>query len=147
MMMLSNRIMQLLACIAAISLFSSVMYLYASEETASERTLEQLSEFKKDGFVNIRGERRGYLEDSGNLKQRIKLFAKQEYLAIIAGDEEVKSIKMTIKDKKGKKTILESSTAGPVATLKYVPKKKAKYSFFVEVMGSGGYYQFSLVTK
>jgi len=127
-------------------LFFSLGWLYASEETATERTMKKLLEFKEKGFTNVRGERRGFLENKGLLKQRIKLFSKQNYLAIVSGDEDIKEIKMIIKDKKGK-LMKESTISGSTAHLEFIPKKKDKYSFFIEVPDKGGYYHFSLATK
>lgn len=130
--------------LAALIFFSLV---YASEETASERTMQKILEYKDKGFVNVRGERRGHLAKGGKLKQRIKMFKGQDYLAVVSGDEDIKDIKITIMDKKGKKLLVESSGKGSTAALEFKPEKKDKYSFFIETGGSGGYYHFSLITK
>jgi hypothetical protein len=126
--------------------FFGLGWLYAAEETATERTMKKLLEFKDKGFTNVRGERRGFLENNGQLKQRIKLYSKQNYLAVVSGDEDVKEIKMTIKDKKGK-LVKESISSGSTAHIEFEPKKKDKYSFYIEVPDKGGYYHFSLATK
>lgn len=121
--------------------------LLASEETATERAMESILAKKSEGFVNVKGERRGYMAKGGILKQRIKLFGKQDYLVIVSGDEEVKNIKMKIMDKKGKKLLMESDGAGSTAVLKFTPAQKNKYTFLIECPGAQGYYHFSLVTK
>jgi hypothetical protein len=146
MLLQKNRFLKHTLAVFIFSTFFSLGWLYAAEETATERTMKKLIEFKDKGFTNVRGERRGFLEDKGLLKQRIKLFKKQNYLAIVSGDEDVKEIKMIIKDKKGK-LVKESTNSGSTAHLEFEPKKKDKYSFFIEVPDKGGYYHFSLATK
>ena len=135
-----------LSLIGICAIMSAIGILYASEEVASERAMKTLLEFKKDGFINVRGERRGFLAKESSLKQRIKLFGKQEYLAIATGDDDISLISMVVKDKKGKE-VARSTSEGPAASLTFAPPKKAKYYFYIEVPGKGGYYQFSLVTK
>jgi|SaaInlStandDraft_1057018.scaffolds.fasta_scaffold274725_1 hypothetical protein len=141
-----NFLLKHLISLSTFAVFFSIGWLYASEETATERTMKKLLDFKDKGFTNVRGERRGFLENKGLLKQRIKLFSKQSYLAIVSGDEDIKGIKMVIKDKKGK-LMKECSVSGSTAHLEFIPKKKDKYSFFIEVPDKGGYYHFSLATK
>lgn len=134
-----------LSIVFCFSFFAGIIF--AAEETATERTMKKLLEYKEKGYVNVRGERRGFIEEKGSLKQRIKLFKKQDYLAVVSGDEDISEIKMIIKDKKGKKILKESTSKGSTAEILFTPSKKAKYQFFIEVPGKGGYYHFSIATK
>ncbi|MBF0197277.1 MAG: hypothetical protein HQL32_06185 [Planctomycetes bacterium] len=127
-------------------LFAGLGILIASEEEATESVMAKLMEFKEQGFVNVRGERRGFLEKQGTLKQRIKLYKGQEYLAIVSGDSDVEKVQVIILNKKGKE-VARSDGGTKTASITYIPEKKDKYSFIIEAPGKGGYYQFSLVTK
>ena len=120
--------------------------LWASEESANEKMMEILLGFKDKGFVNVRGERRGYLSNQGVLKQRIKLFEGQEYLAVVAGDEDVGEVNLIIKDKSGTTEIQKTMGKGQTS-ITFSPPSKDKYYFVIEAPNKGGYYQFSLVTK
>jgi hypothetical protein len=120
--------------------------IWASEEGATEKMMELLVGYKDEGFVNVRGERRGYLANAGVLKQRIKLFKGQEYLAVVAGDEDVGEVKLSVKDRKGKTEFKQVVEKGQ-AILTFAPDKKDKYYFVIEAPQKGGYYHFSLVTK
>lgn len=135
--------------LSIIGLLCSLMVtsvVWASQEDAGEKMMELLMGFKDDGFVNVRGERRGYLANKGVLKQRIKLFGGQEYLAVVAGDHDIEDLNLIIKDKKGKVEIKKVVGKGK-ASLTFSPPKKGKYYFVIEAPNKGGYYQFSLVTK
>jgi|SaaInlStandDraft_1057018.scaffolds.fasta_scaffold31373_2 hypothetical protein len=125
----------------------SCAILWASEEVASSKTMELLMSFKDEGFVNVRGERRGFLSNEGVLKQRIKLFKGQEYLAVVGGDDDVEALTITVLDRKGKETILKSEPGDGKVSLKFTPDDKDKYNFLITALGKGGYYHFSLVTK
>ena len=120
-------------------------WLKATEEKASEKALQTLNSFKDQGFVNVRGERRGYISNQGVLKQRIKLFDGQDYLAVVAGDEDVENMNLIIIDEKGKELMRKSGKGG--ADLIFKSTTKDKYNFVVETPEKGGYYHFSLVTK
>jgi hypothetical protein len=128
-----------------ISSFATGM-LWASEEAAGEKMMSILLEFKDKGFVNVRGERRGYLSNQGVLKQRIKLFKGQEYLAVVSGDDDMGDVNLIIKDKSGKTEIQRMVGKGQ-SSITFSPPKKDKYYFVIEAPNKGGYYQFSLVTK
>jgi hypothetical protein len=143
------RNISLTKCFLFFSIFISSFatgLLWASEETASEKMMEILLGFKDKGFVNVRGERRGYLSNQGVLKQRIKLFKGQEYLAVVSGDEDVEDVHLIIKNKSGK-TELKKVMGKGQASITFSPPKKDKYYFVIEAPNKGGYYQFSLVTK
>jgi hypothetical protein len=120
-------------------------WLKATEEKASEKTMQTLMTFKDSGFVNVRGERRGYISNQGVLPQRIKLFDGQEYLAVVGGDEDVETLNLVIKDLKGNE-ILRSTGKG-LTSIQFTPPTKDKYNFIIETPEKGGYYHFSLVTK
>lgn len=120
-------------------------WLKATEEKASEKAMQTLSGFKDQGFVNVRGERRGYISNQGVLKQKIKLFDGQDYLAVVAGDEDVETMTLVIIDEKGKELMRKSGKGG--ADLNFKSTTKEKYNFVVETPEKGGYYHFSLVTK
>ena len=120
--------------------------LWASEEAATSKNMEVMMKFKDEGFVNVRGERRGYLSNQGVLKQRIKLFKDQEYLAVVGGDDDVEDLFLVIRDRKGNELLRSEKTKGK-ASITYVPPKKDKYYFVVEAPAKGGYYHFSLITK
>ena len=119
---------------------------YASEQGATDKAMAKIATFKDQGFVNVRGERRGYLATAGVLDQKIKMFDNQEYLAVVAGDDDVEAITLQVQDKDGKVLVAGEGT-GPLASITYKPAKMDKYTFKVEVPKKGGYYHFSLVTK
>ena len=125
----------------------SCALLWASEEVASSKAMELLMGFKDEGFVNVRGERRGFLANEGVLQQRIKLFKGQEYLAVVGGDDDVEAMTITVLDRKGKETLLKSEPGDGKVTIRFTPEKKDKYKFVINALGKGGYYHFSLVTK
>lgn len=120
---------------------------YASEQMATDRAMEKVISFKEQGFVNVRGERRGYLADKGELEQGIKMFENQEYLAVVSGDDDMEEVKLLVKDKAGTEVLASGTTEGKTAFVTYTPKAKGKYSFVIEVPKRGGYYHFALVTK
>ncbi len=123
--------------------------LLASEQLASERAMELVLKHKDEGYVNVRGERRGYLADKGELKQRIKMLASQSYLAVVAGDDDIGPIQLKVLDEKGVEVAISSSQegSGSNATLTYVPPIKGKFTFLLNAADKGGYYQLSIVTK
>lgn len=125
----------------------SCALLWASEEVAGNKAMEMLMSFKEEGFVNVRGERRGFLSNKGVLKQRIKLFKGQEYLAVVGGDDDVEALTITVLDRKGKETLLKSEPGQGKVSIKFTPDDKDKYNFVINALGKGGYYHFSLVTK
>ncbi len=127
-------------------LLAAAALVYASEQAATEKAMAKIVTFKDKGFVNVRGERRGYLAAAGVLDQKIKMFDNQEYLAVVAGDEDVETITLQVQDKDGK-VLAAGEGTGPLACVTYKPAKMDKYTFKVEVPKKGGYYHFSLVTK
>lgn len=123
-----------------------VLAVCASEQDAVEKAMGKISSYKDKGFVNVRGERRGYLAAGGSLDQKIKLFANQEYLAVIAGDADMEKVSMEITDHKGKK-VASGESGEPMSVVMFTPAELGKYTFVIKIPGKGGYYQFSLVTK
>lgn len=129
-----------------LTLLSVVLVLWAAEDEATEKAMSMLLEKKDAGFVNVRGERRGFVQNEGELSSRIKLYGEQEYLAIIAGDKDVEKLQLVIKDKDGN-VVSQSDASTNHASIVVTPPKKDKYTFLFVTPGKGGYYHFSLVTK
>ena len=132
--------------IILLSLQSIELVLWAAEEDASAKAMELLIEKKEAGFVNVRGERRGFVQNQGELSSRIKLYGEQEYLAIIGGEKDIEKLQLIIKDKKGN-VVSQSDATQNYVSLTFTPPKKDKYTFLFLTPGKGGYYHFSLVTK
>jgi len=132
--------------VALFAILSITLLVFAGEDDATEKAMSLLLEKKEAGFVNVRGERRGFLQNEGVLSSRIKLYGDQEYLAIIAGDKDVETIQLVIKDKKGN-VVSKSEGDKNYVSLSFKPSAKDKYTFLFETPGKGGYYHFSLVTK
>ncbi|MBF0243770.1 MAG: hypothetical protein HQL31_00670 [Planctomycetes bacterium] len=120
--------------------------LWAAEQQATDSAMQAILGFKGEGFVNVKGERRGYIAAKGSLKQRIALFDKQDYLVVICGDEDLSKVNLVIEDGTGKK-LMETTGGATAASLIYTPEKKGKYTFLFEAPEAGGYYHFSVVTK
>jgi len=129
-----------------LSVLSITLMLWASEDQATEKAMALLLEQKGAGFVNVRGERRGFVQNQGELNSRIKLYNDQEYLAVIAGDKDVEKLQLVIKDPSGK-VVSQSDGNSNFVSLKFKPDLKDKYTFLFITPGNGGYYHFSLVTK
>jgi hypothetical protein len=119
--------------------------LFANDGLATEKVMQIMSENKDKGFVNVRGERRGFLSNQGVLKQRIKLLADQSYLAVIGGDKDVEVINLIVQDRKGNE--ITRTTGKGQTFLNFKCPKKDKYKFVIEAPKKGGYYHFSLVTQ
>lgn len=133
-------------CVVFLTILSVVLALWAAEDDATEKAMSMLLEHKDAGFVNVRGERRGFVQNEGELSSRIKLYGEQEYLAVIAGDKDVEKLQLIIKDKAGNVVSQSEANSNHVA-LVVTPPKKDKYTFLFVTPGKGGYYHFSLVTK
>jgi hypothetical protein len=131
---------------AFLTILSVVLVLWAGEDEATDKAMSMLLEHKDAGFVNVRGERRGFVQNEGELSSRIKLYGEQEYLAVIAGDKDVEKLQLIVKDKNGN-VVSQSDGATNNAALVITPPKKDKYTFLFITPGKGGYYHFSLVTK
>lgn len=127
-------------------LFSVTLIGIAGEDDATEKAMSLLMEKKEAGFVNVRGERRGFVQNKGELRSRIKLYGGQEYLAIIAGDKDVEKLQLVIKDPKGN-VVQQSDVDKNFVSMTFTPPSKDKYSFYFLTPGKGGYYHFSLATK
>lgn len=121
--------------------------LYALEEDAYEFAMNQILSFKKSGYVNVRGERRGYLESGGLLQQRVRMMKNQSYLALVAGDNDLKEIEVALFDEKGKIVATGESPDEHTRALQFSPDEKSKYTFVVKAPSKGGYYHFTIITK
>ena len=135
---MSKSLKLCLACV--LSVLSVTLILWASEDQATEKAMALLLEQKEAGFVNVRGERRGFVQNQGELNSRIKLYNGQ------AGDKDVEKLQLVIKDGSGK-VISQSDGSSNFVSLTFKPDVKDKYTFLFITPGNGGYYHFSLVTN